>query len=128
MQRCFVRLFVEFLRKEFKVVDEDIRMKISVYLEDKDIKEVEKYWKNEIGLSSPVMRKHLIDPINRNKVKEEDRKNRIHKLPYGVCTLYLRKSTRAIQHIYGALEIYAGVCLDPHRRRSSQVAFSEPCL
>jgi hypothetical protein len=30
------------------------------------------------------------------------------KLPYGVCTLTLAKSTHLVQHIYGAIQEYAG--------------------
>jgi hypothetical protein len=33
---------------------------------------------------------------------------RRNKLPYGVCSIRVRRSTRILQHIYGAIQEYAG--------------------
>jgi len=33
---------------------------------------------------------------------------RRNKLPYGVCSIRVRRSTRIVQHIYGAIQEYAG--------------------
>lgn len=57
-----------------------------------------------------------------------------NKLPYGVCTLQVRRSTRLVQHIYGAIQEYAafdepawldGPPRKPRPRNKPQAADSE---
>lgn len=119
---AMVKKFVRFLKETFNVSGEDFSIRISVYLNYLSMDEVVQYWRVGADLKEATTQRHNIDPYNKNKVRIEERKNRINKLPYGVCAVRLKKSTRALQHIYGALEVYAGVYLDPHRNRSTQTA------
>ena len=98
-----VRFFCQFLRTTFDIAPEDFRMTVNVYLTNGlSIEQIERYWLNALDLPATCVRKHIIDfkPTSSSGQKR-------NKLPYGVCQLRLG-NTRIVQHIYGAIQEYAG--------------------
>jgi AcrR family transcriptional regulator len=98
-----VSFFRRFLRECFDVPAERFRMRLNVYLGNGlTISSIEHYWLAALELPASVLGKHSIDhfPTSSSGAK----KNR---LPYGVCTLGVC-DTRIVQHIYGAIQEYAG--------------------
>jgi hypothetical protein len=49
------------------------------------------------------LRKHTL-----NHLPTSSSGGKKNKLPYGVCALRVLRSTRIVQHIYGAIQEYAG--------------------
>jgi hypothetical protein len=95
-----VRLFVRFLREEMLVADVDFSLYIHChYPEADELRRVEIYWLTVLGLEASCLRKTQI------KKGSNTRKNI---LVNGVCGIRVNKSTRLIQHIYGAIQEYAG--------------------
>ena len=69
-----------------------------------DIDEVEFFWMELLGLSRRSARKHVV-----NHFPTSSSGKRTRKLPYGVCSLKVKRSTRIVQHIYGAIQEYSGI-------------------
>jgi hypothetical protein len=67
------------------------------------LREVEDHWLWALGLPRSSLRKHTI-----NHAPTSSSGQRRDKLPYGVCAVRVRRSTRLVQHIYGAIQEYAG--------------------
>jgi hypothetical protein len=98
-----VRFFCRFLREGFKVPAESFRVSLNVYTNNGlTVEEIERYWLEALGLPRSCLRKHSLD--SKPTSSSGQRRN---KLPYGVCTLTVH-STRIVQHIYGAIQEYAG--------------------
>lgn len=98
-----VRLFSRFLTESLSVSPADITVRLNVYLNNGlAIEEIERYWLELLGLGRGCLRKHAIDfrPTSSSG-------RRTNKLPYGVCTVCVH-STRIVQHIFGAIQEYAG--------------------
>ena len=98
-----VRLFCRFLTESLSVSPADITVRLNVYLNNGiSIAEIETYWLDLLGLDRRCSRKHALDfrPTSSSG-------QRANKLPYGVCTISVH-STRIVQHIYGAIQEYAG--------------------
>jgi hypothetical protein len=99
-----VAFFVQFLRECFDLTADDLRFKINVYLgQDRTLSDVEGYWCEQLGLTPAQARKHT---VNHFPTSSSGRK--IDKLPYGVCTLLVNRSTWLVQHILGAIQEYSG--------------------
>jgi hypothetical protein len=99
-----VRYFTQFLAACLGVVPTDITVRLNLYTGNGlSIREVEDYWLGHLGLPRSCLRKHSIN--NRPIRSQGLRKN---KLPYGVCSLQVLRSTRIVQHIYGAIQEYGG--------------------
>ncbi len=100
---AMLRLFKRFTSECFDLEDERFSFKINVYTtNDLSIAEVEDYWLDILGLPRASMRKHVL-----NHLPTSSSGSRPNKLPYGVCTLSIMRSTRIVQHIYGAIQEYA---------------------
>lgn len=98
-----VRLFRRFLTESLSVPAADITVRINVYLNNGlTIGEIETYWLDLLGLDRGCLRKHAIDSM-----PTSSRGRRTNRLPYGVCTVSVY-STRIVQHIFGAIQEYAG--------------------
>lgn len=98
-----MRLFCRFLTESLSVSPANITVRLNVYLNNGlAIEEVEEYWLELLGLDRSCLRKHSIDfkPTSSSG-------QRANKLPYGVCTVSVH-STRIVQHIFGAIQEYAG--------------------
>jgi hypothetical protein len=95
--------FRRFLSECFAVAPGDFTMSINVYLNNgMSIGEIERYWLSVLQLPPTCVRKHIL-----NHMPTSSSGQRRNKLPYGVCRLRVH-STRIVQHIYGAIQEYAG--------------------
>jgi hypothetical protein len=98
---CF---FLTFLRTSFDVEPERIIVRLNVYLGNGySLRQIEQHWLNLLELPRACLRGHT---VNHFPTSSSGRKK--NKLPYGVCSLRLRASTPIVQHIYGAIQEYAG--------------------
>ena len=61
------------------------------------------YWLRALQLPRECLRGHT---LNHRPTSSSGKKT--NKLPYGVCTLRVRRSTWLVQHIYGAIQEYGG--------------------
>lgn len=102
---AMVATFVRFLRECFGLSAADITFNLNVYTDNGlTIDQVEFFWMNELGLDRSCARKHTV-----NHFPTSSSGQRPNKLPHGVCTLKAKKSTPIVQHIYGAIQEYAGI-------------------
>jgi len=101
---AMLRYFVQFLRTCFEIPNEDISLHINVYLGNGHaIEDVHQYWLDELDLPPVCLRKPTTDhfPTSSSGLRR-------NKLPFGVCTLTVLRSTWLVQHIFGAIQEYAG--------------------
>lgn len=97
-------MFVRFLRECFDLTSDDLSFSLNVYTNNGlTIEEIEAYWIELLGLKQECARKHML-----NHFPTSSSGLRANKLPYGVCTLRIKRSTWLVQHIYGAIQEYAG--------------------
>ena len=95
--------FRRFLTGCFGVAPPELTMSVNVYLNNGiSIDEIERYWLSILGLPPSCARRHIV-----NHMPTSSSGRRRNKLPYGVCRLRVH-STRIVQHIYGAIQEYAG--------------------
>jgi hypothetical protein len=107
--RSLLFFFARFLRECFDVVQDDFVVRVNCYTTpERTIDRVERYWGTALGLPLSVFGKPTVNhfPTSSSGGKQG-------KLPFGVCTVGVRRSTWLIQHIYGAIQEYGG--------------FDEPC-
>jgi hypothetical protein len=98
-----VRFFCRFLRACLGVTAADFRIKLNVYTSNGvSIKEIERHWLEALDLPRSCVIKHT---LNHTPTSSSGRKT--NKLPYGVCSVRVH-STHLVQHIYGAIQKYAG--------------------
>jgi hypothetical protein len=98
------RFFLRFLRESLDVRPEDCTIRLNVYLNNGlSLTAVEAHWLSALGLGRGCLRGHSI-----NSLPTSSSGKKRSKLPYGVCTLRVAKSTRIVQHIYGAIQEYGG--------------------
>ena len=98
-----LKVFCRFLTESLSVSPADITVRLHVYLNNGlAIEEIEAYWLKLLGLDRHCLRKHAI-----NCMPTSSSGRRTNRLPYGVCTVSVH-STRIVQHIFGAIQEYAG--------------------
>jgi hypothetical protein len=98
-----VRFFCRFLVESLGVDPRDIRVSINVYTNNGlTIGEIEAHWLQALGLPRTCLRKHT---LNHTPTSSSGRAR--GRLPFGVCRVSLC-STETVQHIYGAIQEYAG--------------------
>lgn len=98
-----ILLFRRFLTDALAVEVDEILFSINVYTGNGlTIEEIEAYWLNLLGLPRSSVRKHML-----NHMPTSSSGRAKNKLPYGVCSLKVN-STWMLQHIYGAIQEYAG--------------------
>jgi hypothetical protein len=98
-----VRFFCTFLRTCFPVRAEDLRIRLNVYTGNGlSIQDIERHWLEALELPRSCLTRHT---LNHTPTSSSGRK--ANKLPYGVCTVRVH-STHIVQHIYGAIQEYAG--------------------
>jgi hypothetical protein len=99
-----VRFFCEFLRRSLGVGSEEITLRLNVYTGNgMSIRQIEDHWLEALELPRTALRGHT---LNHTPTSSSGRKK--NRLPYGVCSLSVLKSTRLVQHIYGAIQEYGG--------------------
>ena len=99
-----LRLFLRFLRKCLGVDAQRFRISLNVYTGNGlSVLEIERYWLDLLQLPRSSLRKHTLDhtPTSSSGLAW-------NKLPYGVCSLTVARSTNLVQHIYGAIQEYGG--------------------
>ena len=99
---AMVRFFVRFMRECFAVQPADFRLRLNVYLNNGlSVRDIEEHWLGALELPRSCLRSHSLNayPTSSSGKKRS--------LPYGVCFLTVAKSTRLVQHIYGAIQEYA---------------------
>jgi hypothetical protein len=98
-----VRLFRRFLTESLAVPVEKISVTLNVYTTNgMSIQEIERYWLDLLELPASAARKHTL-----NHMPTSSSGRAKNKLPYGVCSLRVC-SSRVVQHIFGAIQEYAG--------------------
>jgi transcriptional regulator with XRE-family HTH domain len=98
-----VAFFRRFLIASFDLAPERLGLRLNVYTGNGlSLLQIEAYWLEALGLPRCCLRKHI---VNHFPTSSSGRKR--NKLPYGVCTLSIYE-TRIAQHIYGAIQEYAG--------------------
>jgi hypothetical protein len=101
--RHMLVLFRRFLTDALAIEIDEIAMTLNVYTNNGlSIEEIEAYWLDLLGLPQSSVRKHTV-----NHMPTSSSGRARNKLPYGVCTLRVH-STWMAQHIYGAIQEYAG--------------------
>ena len=101
--RAMVSFFWRFLQQNFVFDRARVRVRLNVYLNNGlSLEEILDWWNESLRLPRACFRGHVTDhyPTSSSGKKR-------NKLPYGVCTLRLY-DTRILQHIYGAIQEYAG--------------------
>ncbi len=95
-----LRMFMRFLREEMQIRDEEISLYIHCHYPDPEQqRRIEVYWITMLDLEENCLRKTQV------KKGSDTRKNI---LINGVCGIRVARSTRLAQHIYGAIQEYAG--------------------
>lgn len=100
-----IKIFVDFIRENFDVKDEEWRININCYLNDGlTIDDIQKYWLNFLKLPKECMRSFVI----RNRYYNNNNKQ---KYPYGICRVRIHR-TDVVQQIYGSIKEYANISDD----------------
>jgi hypothetical protein len=96
--------FKRFLDEYFELSPDDYALSLNVYLgNDLALEQIEDRWLAALALSRECLRKHQL-----NHFPTSSSGKKLNRLPYGVCTLRVKKSTPIVQHIFGAIQEYAG--------------------
>lgn len=100
---AMVVVFRRFLRESLRLPDERLSLAVHAYTDNGlTIGQIEAHWLSALDLPASCLRKHLVNHFPTSSSGRA--KNR---LVYGVCSLKAG-STHALQHIYGAIQVYAG--------------------
>jgi hypothetical protein len=95
--------FKRFLTECLAVEAERLTVSFHVYLGNGlTLRQIEDHWLEVLDLPRSCLRKHVINPLPTSSSGKKR-----NKLPYGDCQLSL-SDTRIAQHIYGAIQEYAG--------------------
>ena len=99
-----LRFFARFLRESLGVTADRLRLSLNVYTNNGlTIAEIEAHWLGMLDLPRSCLRKHQ---LNHYPTSSSGRRRR---LPYGVCTLSVSRSTPELQHIFGAIQEYGWI-------------------
>jgi hypothetical protein len=100
---AMVAMFVRFVRHYFEPPDASLRVMCNLFSDHEERRrEIEDFWLGVAGLPRTSLTKSAV-----NKFSRASKRTRINRLPYGTCRLTFY-STRAAQHIYGAIQEYGG--------------------
>jgi transposase-like protein len=104
-----LRFFARFLRECLEVESERFRVRLNVYLGNGlSMVEIEDFWLDALEAPRSCLRKHTLNSYPTSSSGQK------RSLRYGVCTLRVAQGTPLVQHIYGAIQEYAGF-EEPHR-------------
>lgn len=99
-----VRFFKRFASECFAIADDGFSVRLNVYTGNGlSVHEIETHWLDALELPRNCLRKHTL-----NHFPTSSSGGKWNKLPYGVCALRVLRSTHIVQHIYGAIQQYAG--------------------
>ncbi|MGZ5315009.1 MAG: hypothetical protein ACXWGV_12950 [Solirubrobacterales bacterium] len=95
--------FKRFLTESLGVSPDRLSISLNVYTDNGlTLTAIENHWLDRLELPRSALRGHT---LNNMPTSSSGRKRT---LPYGVCSLRATKSTRLVQHIYGAVQEYTG--------------------
>lgn len=99
-----MKFFVNFIRKNFDVAEDEFRIDIRVYLNNAlSINEIKEYWKGCLGISDKnITHIKILDGVRNVSGKKKN----IH--PYGICNVRIHR-TDIVQRIFGAIQEYAKI-------------------
>ena len=100
---AMIGFFAGFLRRYFNPPEASLRVACNLFANHEERQlEIEDLWLSTVGLSRACLTKSTVNTYSR-----ASKRTRIGRLPYGTCRLTFH-STRAVQHIYGAIQEYGG--------------------
>ena len=100
---AMIAFFARFLRICFEVPDDKIRVRCNLFSDGVDRqREIEQFWLDLLGLPRTCLTRSAV-----NVYSKYSKKKRRNRLPYGTCRLKVC-DTSIVQHIYGAIQEYAG--------------------
>ncbi|MBI5670462.1 MAG: hypothetical protein HZC41_20920 [Chloroflexi bacterium] len=98
-----LKFFVDFLKNTLQVQEKEITLHINCYLNNEQkVEEIEQYWVNALQLPQSCLRHTIANALPASS------QQRGRKLVYGVCQVRV-DNTRLVQHIFGAIQEYAGI-------------------
>jgi hypothetical protein len=98
-----ILFFARFLREALGVRNDDMVLHIHCYTNNGiSLEEIEQYWLDLLTLPRTSLRKSTVN------IQPSSSKQKGRKLIYGVCDLSVYQ-TRLVQHVYGAIQEYAGI-------------------
>ena len=98
-----IAFFMRFVRTYFSIPDDTIRVACNLFADhEKRQREIEDFWLATANLPRSCLTKTMV-----NKYSRSSKRRRKNKLPYGTCRVTVH-STSVVQHIYGAIQEYAG--------------------
>ena len=101
--RAMVGFFWRFLTTRFDIDIERARVRLNVYFNNGlSLEEIQRWWNCELDVPSGCFCRHIV-----NRRPSSSTGARSKRLPFGVCELRY-SSTEIVQHIYGAIQEYAG--------------------
>lgn len=99
-----MKFYIRFLKECLYVTEEQIVIRIICYLGNGlTLEEIENHWLNTLNLSRGCLGKSTVN------VQPSSSQQKGRKLNYGVCHIEVRNGTRLLQHVYGAIQEYAGI-------------------
>jgi hypothetical protein len=97
-----LRFFGKFLRESLGVDPKDFRLRLNVYTNNGlSLVEIEDHWLIALAAPRSCLRGHSLNAYPTSTSGQRRR------LPFGVCALRVARSTRLVQHIFGAIQEYA---------------------
>jgi hypothetical protein len=98
-----IRYFLAFLRAYFDVSDEKVRVWCNLFADHLERQqEIEQFWLSLLELPRSCLTRSTVNVYSRYSQRK-----RVNVLPYGTCRISVC-STAVVQHIYGAIQEYAG--------------------
>lgn len=99
---AMVRFFAGFLQQSLGVDRVDFRIRLNVYMNNGlSLAQVERHWLQAANAPRACLRGHCL-----NHFPTSTSGRRTARLPYGVCTLSVVRSTHLVQHVFGAIQEY----------------------
>jgi transposase-like protein len=100
---AMMKFFLHFLRSILRVPDTKVSLRCNLFVDHQERqRDIEDFWLESLGLPPACLRRSTV-----NRFSKYSKKKRQNKLPYGTCRLTVC-DTRIVQHIYGAIQEYAG--------------------
>jgi hypothetical protein len=97
------RFFVKFVRTYFGVAPHEIRLTCNLFADHVERqREIEDFWLTVLDLPATSLCKSTVNVYSRHSQRK-----RLNMLPYGTCRVVVSR-TRVTQHIFGAIQEYAG--------------------
>lgn len=100
---AMIALFARFLRRYFDPPEKSLKLTCNLFADHEERqREIEDFWLATAELPRDRLAKSVVNVYSR-----ASKRTRINRLPYGTCRLTFY-STRAVQHIWGAIQEYGG--------------------